>query len=174
VFGQIAEIKAALPLIRATGTGGRIVIIGSIGGRLATPLLGPYDASKHALEAIAESLRHELRPAGIGVSLIEPGAIATPMWDKARDTADEMERTLPPEAIARYQWAIDGVRKGMEMQTRNAVPADKVAAAVERALTSARPRARTLVGVDARAMAALARFAPDAVRDFAVRFATKP
>jgi NAD(P)-dependent dehydrogenase (short-subunit alcohol dehydrogenase family) len=174
VIGQLAVTRAALPFIRAAGPGGRVVFIGSIGGRISTPLLGPYDASKFALEAIAESLRHELRPAGIKVALIEPGAVATPIWDKGRRAADEIEAALPAEAKTRYQWAVEAVRKGIDMQEKNGVPADKVAQVVEKALTSSRPRARYLVGKDAVVMAAVARLLPDSTRDFLVRNVTKP
>jgi NAD(P)-dependent dehydrogenase (short-subunit alcohol dehydrogenase family) len=174
VIGQIAMTQAALPLIRAAGAEGRVVFIGSIGGRVSTPLMAPYDASKFALEAIAESLRHELRPAGIKVVLIEPGAVRTPIWEKGRHSADGVEKSLPPEAISRYRWAIDGVRKGIDMQERNGVPAARVAEVVERALTSPRPRARYLVGRDAVVMATMARLLPDSARDFLVRAVTRP
>ena len=174
VIGQVAVTRAALPLIRAAGTDGRVVFMGSIGGRISTPLLAPYDASKFALEAIAESLRHELAPAGIKVVLIEPGAVRTPIWDKGRRRADEIAAALPPEALSRYQWAIDGVRKGIDMQERTGVPPARVAEVVEQGLTSSRPRARYLVGRDARVMAAIARLLPDSARDFLVRMATKP
>ena len=98
----------------------------------------------------------------------------TPIWDKGRLTADEIEATLPTEALSRYKWAVDGVRKGMDMQERNGVPPKKVAEVVERALISRRPRARYLVGRDAVAMAAVARFLPDSARDFLVRTVAKP
>jgi NAD(P)-dependent dehydrogenase (short-subunit alcohol dehydrogenase family) len=174
VIGHVAVTRAALPLIRAAGPGGRVVFMGSIGGRISTPLLAPYDSSKFALEAIAESLRHELAPAGIKVVLIEPAGIRTPIWDKGRRRADEMEAALPPEALSRYQWAVDGIRKNIDMQIRNGVPPARVAEAVEQALTSSRPRARYLVGRDAKVMAAIDRLLPDSARDFLVRMATKP
>jgi len=174
VIGQLAVTRAALPLIRAEGAGGRLVYIGSIGGRISTPLLGPYGASKFALEAICESMRHELAPSGIKVVLIEPGAVRTAIWDKGRRDADAIEAALPAEAISRYKWAVDGVRKGIDMQERNGVPPAKVAEVVERALTSPRPRARYLVGRDAMAMAAVARLLPDPARDFLVRTVSKP
>jgi NAD(P)-dependent dehydrogenase (short-subunit alcohol dehydrogenase family) len=174
VIGHVAVTVAALPLIRAAGPGGRVVFMGSIGGRISTPLLAPYDSSKFALEAIAESLRHELAPAGIKVVLIEPAGIRTPIWEKGRRRADEMEAALPPEALSRYQWAVDGIRKNIDMQIRNGVPPARVAEAVEQALTSSRPRARYLVGRDAKVMAAIDRLLPDSARDFLVRMATKP
>lgn len=172
VIGQIAVTKACLPLIRAASNG-RIVFIGSIGGRVSTPLMGPYSASKFALEAITESLRHELRPAGIKVALVEPGAIKTPMWAKANDTADDIEAQLPPEGRRRYGKAIAGIRTGFATQDRNAIPAQRVAEVIEKALSSSRPRARYLVGRDAHVAATIARFLPDSARDRLVRAASR-
>ena len=82
VIGQVAVIQAFLPLLRETR--GRIVNISSIDGRIATPLLGPYVASKFALEGLSDALRRELRPWGIQITLIEPGAIKTRIWEKGR------------------------------------------------------------------------------------------
>jgi NAD(P)-dependent dehydrogenase (short-subunit alcohol dehydrogenase family) len=174
VFGQLAVTRAALPLIRTAGSAGRVVFIGSIGGRLSTPLLAPYDASKFALEAIAESLRHELRPSGIKVVLVEPGGVKTPIWEKGRRSADEIEASLSAEAKERYGWAVAGVRKGIDMQERQGVAPGRVAQVVENALTNARPRARYLVGLDARATAVVARVLPDSARDAVVRRVTRP
>ena len=89
VFGQVAVTKALIPALRRGQ--GRVVFIGSISGRVSTPLVGPYGASKHAIEAIAESLREELRPWKIAVSVVEPGAVKTPIWDKSRTFADQLE-----------------------------------------------------------------------------------
>ena len=82
VFGQIAVTRALLPMLRATK--GRIVFMSSIGGRTAIDFIGPYSASKHAIEAIGDSLRQELRPLGVGVSIVEPGSIATPDLGEGR------------------------------------------------------------------------------------------
>ena len=167
VLGQVAVTKAVLPFIRAAG--GRIVFIGSIGGRVATMLMGPYNASKFAIEAIGESLRSELYPWGISVSVVEPGAIKTPIWDKARQQADRLERALPEEARTRYARHIAAIRKAIEMQDRQGVSPDKVAAAVERALFSPRPKTRYLVGTDARVQALLVRWLPDRPREAIIR-----
>ena len=93
VLGPVAVTRAFLPLIRQGG--GRIIFIGSIGGRVAAPFVGPYSASKFAVEAIAESLRQELQPWHIPVVVIEPGAIKTPIWEKGLSQADEIEAALP-------------------------------------------------------------------------------
>jgi NAD(P)-dependent dehydrogenase (short-subunit alcohol dehydrogenase family) len=168
VIGQVAVTQAVLPLLRRAAPASRIVFIGSISGRLSTPLMGPYGASKHALEAIAESLRHELKPAGIKVSLVEPGAIKTAIWDKGRELADELDETLGPEAHERYAAHIEAVRKGIEDQDRTGIPPLKVAEVVAAAIHSRRPKARYLVGKDAKAGALMVRLLPDRPRDIAV------
>ena len=83
VFGQIAVTQALLPALRRAR--GRIVFISSIGGSVAMAFNGPYAASKHAIEAIGDALRVELHRSGVQVALIEPGSVATPIWDKARE-----------------------------------------------------------------------------------------
>ena len=169
VFGQVAVTKAVLPLIRRSAAGGRIVFIGSIGGRMASPFIAPYSASKHAIEAIAESMRHELFGSGIRTVVVEPGAVRTPIWDKGRSSADEIEAGLPLEGLERYAEAIAGLRKGMEFQARTGVDPAVVARVVVRAVTSSRPAARYLVGRDAKVMGRLAGILPDSARDFIMR-----
>ena len=167
VLGQVAVTKAMLPSIRSAG--GRIVFIGSIGGKVGTMLLGPYCASKFALEAIGESLRHELHPWNISVSVVEPGAIKTAIWEKGRQEADRLDRDLPAEARTRYANHIAAIRKGIDMQDRQGVGPEKVAKAVEHALFSSRPKTRYLVGTDAKVQSALVRWLPDRAREAIIR-----
>jgi len=167
VLGQVAVTKAVLPFIRTAR--GRVVFIGSIGGKVATMLMGPYCASKFAIEAIGESLRSELHPWGISVSVVEPGAVKTPIWEKGRQEADRLERALPGEAGTRYARHIAAIRKGIEMQDRQGVSPGQVAAVVEHALFSRRPKTRYLVGTDARVQAVLVRWLPDRPREAIIR-----
>ena len=167
VLGQVAVTKAMLPLIRTAC--GSIVFMGSISGKIATMMLGPYCASKFALEAIGESLRHELHPWGISVSVIEPGAIKTPIWQKGRQHADDLERNLPAQARAHYARHIAAIRKDIDLQDRRSANPGKVAKAVEHALLSPRPKTRYLVGTDAKIQNALARWLPDKPREAVIR-----
>ncbi|MGH9028222.1 MAG: SDR family oxidoreductase [Acidimicrobiales bacterium] len=167
VIGQVAVTKAVLPLSRDGN--GRVVFIGSIGGKVATPMLGPYCASKFAVEAVAEALRHELQPWRISVSVVEPGAIKTAIWDKGRHEVERMQRDLPAEATERYAAHVEAVRKGIEMQDRQGVSPYKVAKAVEHALFSSRPKTRYVVGVDAKAQSAMVRLLPDRPREAIIR-----
>ena len=167
VIGQVAVTRTMLPLIRKAR--GRIVFVGSIGGRMSTPFIGPYNASKFALAAIADSLRGELHAFGLHVSLIEPGSVKTLIWEKGRQKTDQLAAELPPEAIERYGKVLETARKIVDFQERNGVPPVVVAKAIEHALTSPRPKPRYLVGKDAKAQALVARFLPIRVRDALVR-----
>ena len=162
VLGQVAVTQAFLPHLRRAR--GRIVFVGSIAGRSALPFLGAYAASKHALEAIADSLRVELSPWSIPVSIVEPATIATPIWTKGAAIADEIQAGNPSESAPLYQQRLDSFRRAAAAAGRRAEPAERVAAVVERALTSDRPRARYLVGRDARIRAAIERL-PARARD---------
>jgi len=172
VFGQIAVTRAFLPAIR-TGQG-RIVFVGSNSGRISVAMMGPYCSSKHALEAVAESLRLELRAEHIPVVLIEPGAVRTPIWDKGRRAAAELEQTLPPQALVRYRDQIDAVHAGIDQQEKSGIDPDRVAAAVQKALTAARPSPRIQVGLDASLTAVLDRLLPDRLRPIAVATLSRP
>lgn len=161
VVGQVAVLQALLPALRRAR--GRVVLMGSIGGRSALPFLGPYAASKHALEALADSLRVELRPFGIAVSIVEPGSIATPIWRKGADRAQELSAGFEPERAALYAPAVARFRE-VALSRGLGVDPDVVAKAVEHALTASRPKARYLVGRDAHLRAWIERL-PTRLRD---------
>ena len=163
VIGQVAVTQAFLPMLRQAR--GRIVYIGSIAGRMATPFIAPYAASKFALEAISDALRVELRPWGIGVAIVEPGSIATPIWEKAKDTTKQVSDDLSPEGHELYGAAVSSLREVMADFEKRAIPAERVAKAVAHALLSKRPKTRYLVGTDARIQAALAAVVPDRIND---------
>ena len=163
VTGQLAVTQAFLGLLRQGR--GRIVNMGSISGRSAAPLLGAYNASKFALEALTDVMRMELRPWGISVSIIEPSAIATPIWDKSLTQADIAKQNLPDSAYHLYGHAMNTVRKKMGIIASKGIPADIVAQAVVHALTAKQPKTRYLVGQDAKIAALLKRILPDKVYD---------
>ena len=167
VIGQIAVTQAFMPLIRKST--GRIVNMGSIGGRLATPFLGPYNASKFAMEALTDSLRQELWPWGIHVSIIEPGSISTPIWGKSKTAIDELKETLPEEAMMLYGDTVEAVEKALNKFEAAGIPPDEVAKFAEHALTAKTPKTRYVVGRDAQLQRVLVKWAPDRVRDMLVR-----
>jgi NAD(P)-dependent dehydrogenase (short-subunit alcohol dehydrogenase family) len=164
VVGPVALAQAFLPLLRRGS--GRIVQMGSVSGRFASPFLGPYSASKFALEALSDALRVELRPWGIHVSIIEPGVIATPIWKKSLAAADETMTEMPPALEELYGEMLGAVRG--EVEGLHGIPAARVADAVVHALTAARPRPRYhVVGPSARLRLALA-YLPTRLRDWIV------
>lgn len=131
--GQLAVTQAFGPLLGADrslkGEPGRIVMISSVGGRNGSPFLGPYNASKFALEGLSESLRRELMIYGIDVIVIGPGAIATPIWDKA----DQVDVTR--YANTDYAAALDAVKKYMLKLGHEGLAPEKVGALIADALT---------------------------------------
>ena len=163
VIGQIAVTQAFLASIRKAR--GRVVNIGSVSGKLATPFVGPYAASKFAMEALTDALRCELRPWGIQVSIVEPGSIATPIWEKSTTDADRMEAQLSTDGHELYDAAIKALRAAADELASKGIPPIQVAKAVTHALTAKKSKTRYLVGRDARLQATLARVAPDRVRD---------
>jgi NAD(P)-dependent dehydrogenase (short-subunit alcohol dehydrogenase family) len=162
VIGQVAVTQAFLPHLRRSR--GRIVFVGSIAGRSALPFLGAYAASKHALEALADTWRVELRPFGIEVSLVEPGTIRTPIWTKSAALADSLASGAPPQLGELYGERIGVFRRVAAERGAKGASADAVASAVEAALTKQRPRTRKLIGRDAKLRSGVERL-PDRVRD---------
>ena len=169
VVGQLAVTQAFLPLLRlgatASARAGRVVLIGSIAGRLTVPFLGPYSASKFALEAMADALRVELQPWNMHVALVEPGSIATPIWNKGTEGANRLQSRLGPGVIEQYGAALDAIRKAAAAAANRGIPAEDVAKVVVHALTSPSPKTRYLVGAGARQRAWIAKLVPDRLRD---------
>jgi NAD(P)-dependent dehydrogenase (short-subunit alcohol dehydrogenase family) len=164
LFAVIHLTREAMPLLRAGR--GRVVHIGSIAGRIAAPGMGPYSASKHALEAVAESMRHELALARdpVKVALVEPGEIRTAIWDKAEHQVDAIEAGLDAEGRRRYGYLVD-LGHGFAADGRaNGGDPSTVADAVAHALTASRPKARYLVGSDATLAGHVVSRLPDRVR----------
>jgi NAD(P)-dependent dehydrogenase (short-subunit alcohol dehydrogenase family) len=161
VVGQVAVAQWVLPALR-TGRG-RIILMGSISGRSAMPFTGAYAASKFALEAIADSWRIELAPWQLPVVMVEPGVIATPIWETAVRHATRVLDALPPQVQEYYGRALEAMRR-RAARGMGGLPPTAVAEVVERALTARRPRARYVVGRDAKTRVWLQRL-PTRLRD---------
>jgi NAD(P)-dependent dehydrogenase (short-subunit alcohol dehydrogenase family) len=162
IFGLIAVTQAFLGLIRQGH--GRIVNMSSVGGRMSVPFVAAYSATKFGVEAISDALRVELRPWRIKVACIEPGSIATPLWERGFEQFDRQVEKMSPEARALYGEYVPRMRKITEQSASRGIPPARVADAVEHALTAAQPRTRYLVGADALAQTAF-RKVPDRARD---------
>lgn len=154
VTGQLAVTQAFLPLLRQAR--GRVVMMSSIGGRISTPIQGPYHASKFALKALSDALRLELSPWGVRVVLIEPGTIAIPIWETSLARADRLMEAMPEPAQKLYGEQFEATRQSALRSGQRGIPPERVAEMVIRALTTANPRARYLVGRDAQLAARIA------------------
>ena len=163
-FAHVAVTQALIPALRRAR--GRIVLISSVGGLVTTPYMGPYHASKYALEAAGNSLRMELARSHVQVALVEPGSVVTPIWEKHRDQVDF---DVPEELREQYGHVPAAMAKALQNTARRGIPPERVAQTIERALTSRRMRARYLVGRDAHVMVWASRLLPDLVFDRVVR-----
>jgi len=159
VFGQIAVTQAFLPLVRQAR--GRIVNISSVGAHIAMPFGGVLGAAKSALGVLTDALRLELRPFGVRVVTIEPGAIKTPAIDKTLGNMEGRIALLPPEGAKRYGDMWRRFTRRAYAQEQAGSPPEVVARSVLHALTAANPRPRYVVGKHARLLTTLARVLPD-------------
>ncbi|GMW02451.1 MAG: short-chain dehydrogenase [Candidatus Hydrogenedentota bacterium] len=164
-IGQVAVTQAILPMLRRVR--GRIVNMGSIAGRVSLIFGGPYSASKFALEAFTDALRMELSPWGMHVAIVEPGPIATRIWDKGMRQAETLIDSMPPQAREFYGHLIPKMMATVKKTAESAVAPEVVVAKVEHALTSKRPRTRYLVGPNTGMHLMLSRL-PDRWKDIVV------
>ncbi len=164
-FGQLAVTQALIPALRLAR--GRILLLSSIGGLVTTPYMSPYHASKYAIEATGNALRVELARSHIQVALIEPGSVATPIWEKGNAVIDGLQ--VPPQLSQYYGHVAKAMEKMLADTAKRGVPPERVAAKIEAALNAKRMRARYLIGRDAHAMVWLSRLLPDLVFDRVLR-----
>jgi NAD(P)-dependent dehydrogenase (short-subunit alcohol dehydrogenase family) len=143
LIGVVITTQAFAPLLgvgrKLTGSSGRIVNIGSVGGRNAVPFLSPYNASKFAMEGLSESLRRELLPFGVDVIVIGPGAVATPIWGKAEQIDVTPYRDTP------YAVPLERLRNYMLGMGKKGLPPERVGEVVLLALTAPKPKVRYAV-----------------------------
>lgn len=159
VFGQVAVTQQLVAPLRTAR--GRIVFIGSVAGMVSSPFGAPYGASKHAIAAVAQSLRAELAPWRIHVSLVEPGAVGTAIWEKGSRTVDRVTELVGDAAMELYGPAIERLDGEIAKIATKAPGPDKVVAATAHALFDGRPRPRYAAGLDARFVAAGVRLLPE-------------
>ena len=162
VFAPIAVTQAFLPLLRSHR--GRIVLMGSLFGRIALPFVAPYAGAKFALEAFADSLSLELREWGIRVILMEPGNVATPIWRRTKERTAASVGALPEERLSLYRTALGSFERLTDSYSATGIPPRRVAWKVAHALTTRRPRTRYPVGWDARVYGRLGPLLPDRLR----------
>jgi len=167
---QVAMTQALLPALRRAR--GRIVFITSIGGLMAFPMFGAYHAAKFGLEAVGDVFRQELRPWGIKVAVVEPGSIATPIWERGQAEVDAIAARAGDGQADLYGEAIEAYREVARKAAARGIAPERVAVKIEHALSARRPRTRYLVGADARGQALAKKLLPDRLRDWLVARAT--
>jgi short-subunit dehydrogenase len=147
------------------------VNMSSLAGKVSAPFNAPYSMSKYALEAYSDALRRELEPTGIQVAVVEPGAIDTPIWGKARERIVKGRDQWPEGFEERYGKLFD---HGLEnFKDRQGISPEYVAKAVQHALTAKRPKIRYVIGMDARILFFLNHWLPDRWMDRLFRHAGK-
>lgn len=160
--GQLRVTQAMLPALRAGATewgAARIVMMGSLDARIVGPLFGPYAASKHALVGLSDALRTELHPARITVTLIEPGVIATPIWERGTAVLGQLQPGLPDRG-GPYRSIMNFAQRYVSRLSGHGSSPDRVAHAVLDSLIRPSAPPRRVVGIDARIVTGLLAILP--------------
>ena len=163
VFGALATTQMFLPAIRQSK--GRVVNISSVSGLMTSPFMGPYCSSKFALEALSDALRRELMQYGVNVSVIEPGPIKTPIWEKSLARKEEFMEGCSEEARTLYEPMLVKFLESIDKVAKSAVEVDVVVEKMRHAMTSKKPKTRYLVGPQSSFVGIMRRFGPDRLMD---------
>ncbi|MBE7680248.1 SDR family NAD(P)-dependent oxidoreductase [Paenibacillus sp. P13VS] len=167
VIGQVAVIQALTPALLKSG--GRVVNIGSVGGKISMPGFGIYSAAKYAMEAINDSLRREMSSFGLKVIMITPGGVSTSLSEKGVTTADRLSKLMTPDQHRRHDRLFDAVKAQAELWATSGIPPKKVAEVVSRAIHASNPRTRYTAGRDSALLTRLVRILPDKLLDRMLR-----
>ncbi len=175
VFGLVEVIQTFMPLLRkfapskdnrnSKGPKTRIVNIGSIAGKVPQPFMGPYCASKHAVEALTDSMRYELAPWKIHSCVVEPGAVATAIWQKGEKHFANMTNILDEDCIQLYEPALGRLHKRVKYAAEHSVAPIEVAKSVYHAVSARWPKTRYVVGKDAKLGSRARQWLPDKTFD---------
>jgi NAD(P)-dependent dehydrogenase (short-subunit alcohol dehydrogenase family) len=172
VFGTHRITQAALPLLRRSSTpdnSARLVMVGSISGRVTPPYYGGYAASKHALEAMTDAWRMELKPWKIGVSIIQPDSVSTPIWDKASSGIHRLTEAPGLSAEELYAAPLRATRRSGLAYKKSGLPPAAVVRAISHALNSRTPKTHYCVGWRTRAAFVAQSVLPVSWMDFILR-----
>ncbi|UQZ34140.1 dehydrogenase [Paenibacillus sp. PK3_47] len=167
VIGQVAVIQALTPAL--LNSGGRVVNIGSLGGKISMPGFGIYSAAKFAMEAISDSLRREMSSFGLKVIMITPGGVSTGLSEQGITTAERLAKLMTPDQHRRHDRLFDAVKAQAETWAKDGIRPEKVAAVISRAIHERKPRTRYTVGRDSALLTRLVRVLPDRLLDRMLR-----
>ena len=172
LFGHVAIMQALLPALIESG--GTIVNISSIGGKVAMAAYGPYAATKFALEAVSDALRREVGPLGVRVVVIEPGAVTTGMLGRVAASGQRIICEMTAEQRGRYGTLMQAVISQAQASVPGGEPPEKVARVIANAITRRRPHARYTVGRSTAMVVRLIRFMSDRMLDRLLASNLKP
>jgi len=154
--GVLRCVQAFMPLLKIAR--GRIVNISSMSGRVGFPMVGAYSTSKYALEGLSDSLRLELKVHGMEVSVVQPGSMATPIWQRSRQRAEEIMKQIPERGRKEYSQMISQALATTESNGEESADPQLCADVVRHAVLAKRPRTRYAVGTDAKRLLFLRRW----------------
>jgi NAD(P)-dependent dehydrogenase (short-subunit alcohol dehydrogenase family) len=163
LFGHVAMTQALLPALRRSG--GTVVNISSVGGRVALPTYGAYAGSKFALEAVSDSLRREVSGLGVKVVVVEPGAVKTAMLERGVANADRLKAGMAVDQLERYGDLVAAVSEQARSFGEDGVSAERAGKVIAGAAAASRPRTRYTIGRDAAILVRLARVLSDRFLD---------
>jgi NAD(P)-dependent dehydrogenase (short-subunit alcohol dehydrogenase family) len=174
-LGSLRILQSSLPLLRQAPSG-RILLLTSLWGKVSGPFVSAYASSKHSIEALADSFRRETAGSSVRISIIEPGVILTKMFDQAIPDLERQVAAMSAEEERRYGALWSDHRKLIKNGGRGATTADKCAEMIERALDARNPKARYVIGKDAKAMVTMGRILSDRALDrvFGMLYKGKP
>lgn len=167
VFGSLLAARLSIPLLRKAS--GRLIMVGSVGGSLAFPLLGIYSATKFAIEAICDTLRRELEPWNIHVSMVNPGAIKTSMAENQIKELEEIIATPQQGIAAEYLPFYKRHKKMMELGYKNSASPERIAEDIVTAMTADHPKPRYYPGLEPAVVSRLSKYLPDSLKDAMLR-----
>lgn len=166
-FGLIEITQKFLPLIRKTK--GRIINISSVSGLSSSPFLSAYSSSKFALESLSDAMRWELEASGVKVIVVEPGPVATPIWNKGFEKETDFLESIPPEMIRYYEKPIKLFAKAVRGEIKSAISVDQVSQTIEKVLAMKKPPARIIVASpSAKLQTIVSKYLPQKILDFAI------
>lgn len=163
LFGHVAMIQALLP--KLIESGGTIVNISSVGGKVAMAAYGPYAATKFALEAVSDALRREVGPLGVRVVVVEPGAVATGMLERVDASGQRIIADMTTEQRDRYAALMQAVILQAQASAPGGSTPQVAARVIADAITSRRPHTRYTVGRSTAVVVRLVRFMSDRMLD---------
>lgn len=162
VWGLLETTQICLPYLRKTS--GKVINISSVSGLTVTPFLGPYNASKHAVEVLTDALRMEMSDSNVRFILVEPGSIKTPIWEKSKSDWTKLKKQMPKEAISYYEDNLNSFEKLVDHSAKNGLDVKIISELILKIIKDKNPKHRYLIGPGVR-LSVLLNYLPSKLRD---------